>query len=80
MKLTICLGSESRLKGSSKVVGELRNLITTNGLSDKVTVTGTFNEAPVDGVAVWIDEELFSVTPDNIETFFKTQVLERLGK
>ena len=80
MKLTICLGSESRLKGSSRVVSEIRNLITTNGLSEKVILTGTFNEAPVTGVAVWVDQEIFSVTPENVEEFFRTQVLEKLGE
>ena len=80
MKLTICLGSESRLKGSSRVVSGLRDLITTNGLSEEVILTGTFNEAPVTGVAVWVDDQIFSVTPENVAEFFKTQVLDKLGK
>lgn len=80
MKLKICLGSAARLKGSSKVVGDLRDLIVFSGLSDKVTLSGTFEEAAVDGVAVWVNDEVFSVTPESVQEFFKINILDKMGK
>ena len=42
MKVTVCIGSSCHIKGSRKVVEKLQSLISENGLSDKVELSGSF--------------------------------------
>lgn len=79
MKITICIGSVCRLKGSAKVIEELKSLIATNNLNEKVALEGTFAEAEVESVAVWVDGEVYSVTPETVGEFFNNNVLAKLA-
>lgn len=80
MKVVVCIGSSCHLKGSREVVEKLQNLINDNNLKDKVTLSGKFCMGNCqNGVSVTVDGELFSVSPDNVEEFFKTNVLDRLS-
>lgn len=76
MKVTVCIGSSCHLKGSRRVVESLQYLIAENNLKDKVELGGTFcmNNCQ-NGVCVTVDDKSFSVSPDTIEDFFKTQIL-----
>ncbi|MGN0242598.1 MAG: (2Fe-2S) ferredoxin domain-containing protein [Lachnospiraceae bacterium] len=79
MVITICIGSSCHLKGSRTVVEKLTELIKKEGVSDKVELNGSFCMGQcVQGVCVKIDEELFSLTPDDTERFFREEVLRRL--
>lgn len=79
MQITICLGSSCHLKGCNNVLKSLQILVRDNGLSDKVDITGAFCTGNcVAGVCVTIDDELFSVTPETVDQFFKEEVLTRL--
>ncbi len=79
MKITVCIGSSCHIKGSRQVVEGLQRLIAENALEDKVTLGGTFCMGQCQkGVCVNVDEEFYSVSPDTVEEFFKTAVVERL--
>ena len=79
MKITICIGSVCRLKGSSNVIEELKSLIASNNLEGKVALEGTFAEAEVEGVAVWVDGEVYSVTAETVGEFFNNNVLAKIA-
>ena len=81
MKVVVCIGSSCHLKGSREVVEKLQNLINDNDLKDKVTLSGKFCMGNCqNGVSVTVDGELFSVSsPDTVEEFFKTNVLDKLS-
>ena len=80
MKVVVCIGSSCHLKGSREVVEKLQNLINDNDLKDKVTLSGKFCMGNCqNGVSVTVDGELFSVSPDTVEEFFKTNVLDNLS-
>lgn len=80
MKVVVCIGSSCHLKGSREVVEKLQNLINDNDLKDKVTLSGKFCMGNCqNGVSVTVDGELFSVSPDTDEEFFKTNVLDKLS-
>ena len=81
MKITVCIGSSCHLKGSRQVVDKLRVLVSENKLESKIELAGTFCLGQCQlGVCVKIDDgdEVFSVTPDSVDTFFTKDVLPRL--
>ena len=79
LRVTVCIGSSCHLKGSRLVVEELRNLIEDNNLEEKVEIAGTFCLGQCQkGVCVTIGEEFYSVSPETVEEFFKTEVLTKL--
>ena len=80
MVITICIGSSCHLKGSREIVTKLDQLITEKNLKNEIELVGSFCMGEcMKGVCLKIDEELFSVSPTNIEYFFKTEVLRRLS-
>lgn len=79
MKVTVCIGSSCHIKGSRQVVEELQRLIASNNLGDKVELSGTFCMGRCqEGVCVTVDDEFFSVSPDNVDEFFEKNVLARI--
>ena len=79
MKITVCIGSSCHIKGSRQVVETLNRMIKENALTDKVELGGTFCLGKCQkSVCVAIEEEVFSVSPETAEEFFKTEVLTRL--
>ena len=79
MKVTVCIGSSCHIKGSRQVVEELQWLIAANNLGDKVELSGTFCMGRCqEGVCVTVDDEFFSVSPDNVDEFFEKNVLARI--
>ncbi len=79
MVITICIGSSCHLKGSREIVHLLEQLILLHKLEDKVELNGSFCIGQcVKGVCVKVNEELFSLAPDNTEGFFEREVLGRL--
>lgn len=76
MKICVCIGSSCHIKGSRQVVELLQNLIAENNLGDKVELAGTFCMGKCQqGVCVTIEDEFYSVTPDNVGEFFANNVL-----
>ncbi len=79
MNITVCIGSSCHLKGSREIVKKLQELLEKESLQDKVELNGSFCMGQcVNGVCVKIDDELFSLSPKDTETFFHQQVLRRL--
>jgi NADH:ubiquinone oxidoreductase subunit E len=79
MKITVCIGSSCHIKGSRQVVESLQTLIKENNLADKVELGGTFCMGKCQqGVCVTVNEEFYSVTPENVNEFFNTEVLAKV--
>ena len=79
MKITVCIGSSCHIKGSRIVVESLQQLIKDNNLGDKVELGGTFCMGQCQqGVCVTVDGEFHSVSPETVEDFFKTEVIEKV--
>lgn len=79
MKITVCIGSSCHIKGSRQVVEQLQDLIAAKNLGDRIELGGTFCLGQCQkGVCVMVDEEVCSVTPDTVEEFFNTQIVERI--
>lgn len=79
MKIIVCIGSSCHIKGSRQVVETLNRLIQENNLKDKVELGGTFCLGKCQkSVCVDMEGEIFSVSPETAEDFFKNEVLTRL--
>lgn len=79
MLITVCIGSSCHLKGSREIVTRLEQQISENHLKEDINLVGSFCVGQcVKGVCVKIDDELFSLTPDETESFFRNEVLRRL--
>ncbi len=80
MKITVCIGSSCHLRGSREVISKLNSLIAENNLENKVELGGIFclGNCGGNGVSVKIDDTPFSVTLDEIETFFDEEVLQKI--
>ena len=80
MKITVCIGSYCHLKGSRTVAELLRGRIAAEHLEDKIDLAGTFCMGNCrDDVSVSIGEEVFSVSPETVDSFFENEVLPRLN-
>lgn len=78
MKMTICIGSSCHLKGARQIVEEMQYLIAKHNLKDKVELSGTFCMGNCkNGVCVTLDGAEFSLSPSEVQTFFKEQILSR---
>ena len=79
MTITICIGSSCHPKGSRTIIQKLEELITEHQLNDKIELNGSFCMGECsNGVCVKINDELFSVSPETVNTFFENEVLRRL--
>ena len=79
MKVTICMGSACFLKGSKKIADTLIEYIEKYNLKEKVDLCGAFCMGRCrDGVNVEVDGEIFSVSPETTDKFFKDQILTKL--
>ena len=76
MKITVCIGSTCHVKGSQRVIEELRRLIAANGLNEDVVLAGTFCSGNCQkGVCITVDGKDYSVTQNSAADFFQTVVL-----
>ena len=79
MKITVCIGSSCHIKGSRIVVEQLQKLISENKVENSVELAGTFCLGQCQqGVCVTVDDNFFSVTPENVVDFFNENVLAKL--
>ena len=78
MKVTICIGSSCHLKGSKQIIEKLQTLVAENNLKDKVDLAGKFCMGNcAEGVCVSIGDQIYSVQPDNVQEFFKNEILAK---
>lgn len=79
MKITVCIGSSCHLKGSRQIVEQLQYLVAQHNLKDKVELSGTFCMGQCQkGVCAKIGDTIFSLSPDTVDEFFKSEVLEKI--
>ena len=79
IKVTVCIGSSCHIKGSRQIVEELQYLVSENKLDEKVELGGTFCMGRCkEGVCVTIDDDFFSLSPENVDDFFKKEILGRI--
>ena len=79
MKVTVCIGSSCHIKGSRQVVQQLQDMIAEHGLGDVVDLGGTFCMGKCQqGVCVTVDDDFYSVSPENTKDFFVKQILSRM--
>lgn len=80
MKIVVCIGSSCHIKGSRKVVEQLKNLIAEHNLGDKIEMGGTFCMGRCqEGVCVTVNDKFYSVTPETTEQFFHEAVLGKVN-
>lgn len=78
MVVSICVGSACHLKGSYTVVETLRGLVNEYELTGRVTLKSSFCLGHCsEAVSVKIDEVIHSVSPEEVEAFFKREILEK---
>ena len=79
MKIMICVGSTCHLCGSKKVVTRFQELVAENKLEDKVELAGKFCMGKCgEGVSVMIGDTVYSVKPEEVDEFFKSEVLAKI--
>ena len=78
MTVSVCVGSNCHLKGSSKVKSIFQKLIDRYKLHDKVNLEVAFCLGYCkDGVSIKIDNELITgVTPENAENILCNNILD----
>ena len=78
MKIMICVGSTCHLCGSKKVVTRFQELVEENNVQATVELAGKFCMGNcAEGVCVSIGEQVYSVQPDNVQDFFKNEILAK---
>lgn len=79
MKIQICVGSTCHLCGSKKVVTRFQELVAENNLQAEVELSGKFCMGKCgEGVSVMIGENVYSVKPEEVDEFFKNEVLAKI--
>lgn len=79
MRVTICIGSACHLKGSKEIIGKLQNLVKEHSLEEKVDLNGSFCSGNcVNGVCVTVDNQLYSLKPEDTREFFSKEIMGRL--
>ncbi|MTI68644.1 MAG: (2Fe-2S) ferredoxin domain-containing protein [Firmicutes bacterium] len=80
LTINVCIGSACHLKGSYKVINRLKELIENKNLENKVTLKAAFCLGDcTKAVAVKInDENVLSVSPENVDEFFNKSIMGRL--
>ena len=82
MNIQICVGSSCHLKGSEQVVELFQRAVEEHNLRDQITLAGSFciGRCNREGVTVQIDDEIVTgVTPEAFDSFFETEVLQKLN-
>lgn len=82
ISVEVCVGSACHVKGSYSIISKLQELISENGLEEKVEVKAAFCFGHcAQAVSVHFEEEetVYSVAPDSasIKEFFQSEVLKR---
>ena len=81
MIIQVCVGSSCHIKGSPEIVELLQNAIEENGLTDEITLAGSFCTGQCNrvGVTIQVDDDVHvGITKDNFKEFFSENVLKKL--
>ena len=77
IKVTICLGTTCHIKGSRRVIECFQRIIEEKELDNEVELGGEFctMKRCSEGVCVKVNDEYYSVTPENAEDFFEKNII-----
>ncbi len=79
MVIKVCVGSACYVKGSHKVINELKNLIEINKLTDVVELKAAFCLGNcTKAVSVVVDDTLHSVGEEDVKNFFNKNILKKV--
>lgn len=79
MKIMICVGSTCHLCGSKKVVTRFQELVEQHKLKAEVELAGKFCMGKCgEGVSVMVNDTVYSVKPEEVDDFFKAEILAKL--
>ena len=81
MIIQVCVGSSCHIKGAPEIVELLQNAIEENGLTDEITLAGSFCTGQCNrvGVTIQVDDDVHvGITKDNFKEFFSENVLKKL--
>ncbi len=80
MDIKVCIGSSCHLKGSRQVVEKIQQLVKKNNVENEVELSGAFCMGKCQqGVCVSVNNDIFSVMPETVESFFEEQVGAKLN-
>ncbi len=80
MIVQVCVGSSCHLKGSQTIAEMLAKVIEEKGLTEEITLTGSFCIGKCNriGVTVQVDDEIFTgITVENFKEFFNKNILSK---
>ncbi|NLJ77076.1 MAG: (2Fe-2S) ferredoxin domain-containing protein [Peptococcaceae bacterium] len=78
LTIQVCVGSSCFLRGSKKIIAEVKGLIAELQLEDKILLKGCFcHNKCTGGVTVMVGERLFTgVTPEDIRELFEQEIIQ----
>lgn len=80
LKIHVCIGSACHLKGSYNLINAFQQAVEQNDLTDKVEIAGTFCLGHCgENVSIKVDGDYFGVSPEEANSFFKSEILPRLN-
>ena len=81
MTVQICVGSSCHLKGSAAIIELIQAAVEEHGISDEVTLAGSFCMGVCNrvGVTVSVDDEVHTgITRENFREFFNEHILKKI--
>ena len=79
LTMYICIGSACHLKGSYEIINAVQQKIKDNALENKVEICATFCLGHcTNAVSVKLDNQIFSLSPAEVDDFFEKEVIGRL--
>lgn len=79
VNVRVCIGSVCHLKETRRVVEKLQGLIAKNRLADRVMLSGSPCMGYCgEGICAMVDQERYSLSPQDTETFFHDAVMTRI--
>ncbi len=79
MIIQICVGSSCHIKGSAEIVELFQSAVQEHGLTDEITLAGSFCTGKCNriGVTVQVNDDIHTgITKENFKEFFKENVLD----
>ncbi|PWM44965.1 MAG: NADH-quinone oxidoreductase subunit F [Clostridiales bacterium] len=80
IELSVCIGSACHIRGSYNVIQTFQQMIEENKLNSKVELKTAFcmKKCENKGVSVSVNDEIFSVQPEQAKEFFTQNIISIL--
>lgn len=83
LTISVCVGSACQIKGSYDVINRLQSLIKDHKVGDRVELKGAFclgRCTPEVSVSIEEEDKIYSVSGENVDSFFIENVLGRISQ